>query len=120
MKPKAEKSGKTTIALKAPHLWSAETPNLYTLVAELSKSGRLIESVPVRVGFRSVEIKNKQLLVNGKPILVKGVNRHELDPDGGYVVSVDRMIQDITHNEKKTTLNAVRTCSLFPIDPSLV
>ena len=112
---KAEKSGKTTIALKAPHLWSAETPNLYTLVAELSKSGRLIESVPVRVGFRSVEIKNKQLLVNGKPILVKGVNRHELDPDGGYVVSVDRMIQDI-RIMKENNINAVRTCH-YPDDP---
>lgn len=107
--------GTTSISLKAPRLWSAEDPNLYTLVAELSKSGCHIESVPVRVGFRSVEIKDKQLCVNGKPILIKGVNRHELDPDGGYVVSVDRMIQDI-RIMKENNINAVRTCH-YPDDP---
>lgn len=111
----AASNGAAAIAMKAPKLWSAEEPNLYTLVAEISKSGRLIESVPVRVGFRSVEIKNKQLCVNGKPILIKGADRHELDPDGGYVVSVERMIQDI-RIMKENNINAVRTCH-YPDDP---
>jgi len=67
------------------------------------------------VGFRRVEIVNRQLLVNGQPILIKGVNRHEMDPDGGYVVSLDRMIQDLTIM-KQFNINAVRTCH-YPDDP---
>ena len=112
---KPTSTGSASIQVKAPKLWSAEDPNLYTLVAELSKGGKHIESVPVRVGFRSVEIKDKQLLVNGKPILIKGVNRHELDPDGGYVVSPERMLQDI-RIMKENNINAVRTCH-YPDDP---
>jgi len=105
--------------------WTAETPNLYTLVAKIlpiEKKGKKeyvlelpIEVIPVKVGFRRVEIKNSQLLVNGKPILIKGANRHEIDPDGGYVVSRERMIQDI-QIMKRLNINAVRTCH-YPDDP---
>ena len=125
--------------------WTAETPNLYTVVAkiypekvnmgkrkvpkddinafsayvedylnELTKQ-EPIEVIPIKVGFRRVEIKNSQLLVNGKPILIKGANRHEIDPDGGYVMSRERMIQDI-QIMKRLNINAVRTCH-YPDDP---
>lgn len=90
--------------------WSAENPYLYTLHIR-----RGTEHVMQKVGFRSVEIKGAQLLVNGQPILVKGANRHELDPDGGYVVSRERMIQDI-QRMKELNINAVRTCH-YPDDP---
>ena len=67
------------------------------------------------MGFRKVEIKNKQFLVNGQPVLIKGADRHEMDPDGGYVVSEERMIQDIKIM-KRLNINAVRTCH-YPDDP---
>ena len=95
--------------------WSAETPNLYTLYLTLKKGDDVLEVVKQRVGFRHIEIKGGQLLVNGQPILIKGVDRHELDPDGGYVVSVERMIQDIKIM-KQLNVNAVRTCH-YPDDP---
>ena len=95
--------------------WTAETPHLYSLVINASKGGRLLESVCRPVGFRHVEIKDGQLLLNGQPILVKGVNRHELDPVGGYMVSVERMRQDI-RIMKQLNINAVRT-SHYPNDP---
>ena len=95
--------------------WTAETPYLYNLYISLYDGDKLIECIPQRVGFRKVEIKNQQLLVNGQPVLIKGVDRHELDPDGGYVVSVDRMIQDI-QVMKQLNVNAVRTCH-YPDDP---
>ena len=91
--------------------WTAETPNLYSLVATLMPADKKSkgESVTVKIGFRRVEIKNGQLLVNGKAIYIKGANRHELDPDGGYVVSRERMIADIKEM-KRMNINAVRTC----------
>ncbi len=97
------------------HAWTAETPYLYTLLITLRQGDRVIEAVRQRVGFRHIEIAGGQLLVNGKPILIKGVNRHELDPDGGYVVSVERMVQDISIM-KRLNINAVRT-SHYPDDP---
>ena len=97
------------------HLWSAETPYLYTLEVQLLKGKKVVETATQKVGFRDVQIKNSQLLVNGKPILIKGADRHELDPDGGYVVSRERMIQDITEM-KKMNINAVRT-SHYPNNP---
>ena len=107
----------TDVTLAVPHakLWSAEVPYLYTLVATLRHKGAITEVVPVKVGMRKVEMKDGQLLVNGKAILIKGVNRHEMDPDGGYVVSRQRMIQDITLM-KRFNINAVRT-SHYPDDP---
>ena len=90
--------------------WSAELPNLYTLALSLKdKKGNVIEATTHRIGFRSIEIKNAQVLVNGQPILIKGADRHELDPDGGYVVSIERMIEDIKIM-KQLNMNAVRTC----------
>ena len=104
------------LKLENPKLWSAETPYLYTLVATLKKgAGKALDVVKQKVGFRSVEIKDAQLLVNGKPILIKGTDRHEMDPDGGYVVSRERMIQDIKIM-KSLNINAVRT-SHYPDDP---
>ena len=97
--------GHATIEVENPHKWTAETPYLYTLYASLEGSK---EVIPVKVGFRKVELKGAQLLVNGQPILIKGANRHELDPDGGYVISRKRMIQDI-QIMKQFNLNAVRT-----------
>lgn len=104
-------SGKTTakLAVNAPHKWSAETPYLYTLRATLKQGDKTLEVIPVKVGFRKIELKNAQILVNGQPVLFKGADRHELDPDGGYVLSRERMIQDI-QIMKKFNLNAVRTC----------
>ena len=98
--------GKATIEVQNPHKWTAETPYLYTLYASLEGSDEII---PVKVGFRKVELRNAQVWVNGQPILFKGANRHELDPDGGYVISRERMIQDI-QIMKQFNLNAVRTC----------
>ena len=96
--------------------WTAETPNLSTLEVTLKdRRGRVLEVVRQRIGFRRVEIKHGQLLVNGQPILIKGVNRHELDPDGGYLVSEERMRQDIAIM-KQLNINAVRT-SHYPDDP---
>ncbi|MCM1108926.1 MAG: DUF4981 domain-containing protein [Clostridium sp.] len=103
------------IDVKNPLKWTAETPNLYTLTTVLSDKNGVIESIPQRVGFRKVEIKNAQVLVNGQPVLIKGADRHELDPEGGYVVSVERMIQDIKIM-KELNMNAVRTCH-YPDDP---
>ena len=109
-------SGKvsTTIEVSSPHKWTAETPYLYTLRATLKEGGKTIEVIPVKVGFRKIELKNAQILVNGQPVLFKGADRHEMDPDGGYVVSRERMIQDI-QIMKKFNLNAVRTCH-YPDD----
>jgi len=95
--------------------WSAEVPNLYTLFITLKKNNDVLEVVKKKVGFRHIEIKGGQLLVNGQPILIKGVDRHELDPDGGYVVPVSRMIQDLKIM-KQLNINAVRT-SHYPDDP---
>ena len=95
--------------------WTAETPNLYTLQLTLKQAGKTLEVVKRKVGFRHIEIKGGQLLINGQPILIKGADRHELDPDGGYIVSVDRMIQDIKIM-KQLNINAVRTCH-YPDDP---
>lgn len=98
-----------------PMKWTAETPYLYNLYITLKNKNKVVSTTPVKVGFRKVEIKNSQLCVNGKPVLIKGVNRHEMDPDGGYVVSVERMIEDI-RIMKEHNINAVRTCH-YPDDP---
>ena len=95
--------------VKSPRQWSAEIPYLYTLYTTLKDKSDVIEVIPQKVGFRKVEIKNRQVLVNGQPVLFKGVDRHELDPDGGYVVSVEQMVKDI-QAMKELNVNAVRTC----------
>ncbi len=95
--------------------WSAELPHLYSLILSLTDGQKEVEFIPWQVGFRSVEIKNGQLLVNGKPILIKGINRHEMDPATGYHVSKERMLQDM-EVLKKFNINAVRT-SHYPNSP---
>ena len=125
-----------TMKVENPLKWTAETPHLYTLQVALArplaaakgknaakqgknaiseKSLAIVSVTPVKVGFRKVEIKNKQFLVNGQPVLIKGADRHEMDPDGGYVVSMERMIQDIKIM-KRLNIHAVRTCH-YPDDP---
>jgi len=99
-----------------PQKWTAETPHLYTLVLILKDDkGRITEVVPARIGFRRVEIKDGRLLLNGVPIRLKGVNRHEHDPFTGHVVSEESMRHDL-ELMKQNNINAVRTCH-YPNDP---
>ena len=99
-----------------PAKWSAETPNLYTLVLTLRDTkGDVIEAEHCDVGFRQIEIRDGQLLVNGQAIKLRGVNRHEIHPDTGHVVSEADMTRDIVLM-KQANLNAVRTCH-YPNDP---
>ncbi len=102
--------------IENPAKWSAETPALYTLLLTLKDGGgAVLESVAHKVGFREVEIREGQLRVNGVPVLLKGVNRHEHDPDTGHTVSRESMIRDI-RLMKRHNINAVRT-SHYPNDP---
>lgn len=105
-----EISASSSVRVTKPRKWSAETPYRYKLLLSLvDQAGRTLEVIPVTVGFRSVEIKNGDLLVNGRRLLIKGVNRHETDPDLGQVVTRERMVQDILVM-KQNNINAVRTC----------
>jgi beta-galactosidase len=105
-----------SVTIHEPLHWTAETPNLYRLVLTLKDDqGKAIESVATRFGFREVEIRDGRLLVNGVPVLLRGTNRHEHDPDHGKTVSEERMIQDIKLL-KQNNFNAVRT-SHYPDDP---
>lgn len=115
---KAGKNGAfaAQIDMQDVKLWSAESPNLYQLITKIyNAKGELTEVIPQNIGMREVEIKNAQVLVNGKAVLFKGVDRHEIDPDGGYLVSKERMEQDIKLM-KQLNVNAVRT-SHYPNDP---
>lgn len=107
---KVQGAGDKNVSLDVtnPLKWTAETPDLYQLTATLQDKEKILEAISVKVGFRKVEIKNAQLLINGKPVLIKGVNRHEMDPDFGYYVSPERMLQDI-RLMKECNVNAVRT-----------
>ena len=104
----------THFDVENPLKWTAETPNLYTVRVSMLEKGAVTEVIPVKTGFRKVEIKDSQVLVNGQPVLFKGADRHELDPDGGYVVPRERMEQDI-RVMKQFNINAVRT-SHYPND----
>lgn len=105
----------TTLEIPSVKQWTAETPWLYTLnVASSDKKGQT-EETSIKMGFRDVEIVDGQLLVNGEPVLIKGVNRHEINPYKGYVVSEADMVQDIMIM-KQLNMNAVRTCH-YPDDP---
>ncbi len=116
LKPGEEKQVELRANIKNPKKWSAEMPNLYILVISLKDSaGKIIETERCNFGFRKVEIKNGQLLVNGKAIYIKGVNRHEHDPNSGRAISLWRMEQDI-RMLKRNNINAVRT-SHYPDDP---
>jgi len=103
------KTGRISGTVQNPLKWTAETPHLYTLNITLEDSlGNVVENIRQRIGFRSVEIKNGQLLINGKPVRLRGVNRHEHDPFLGKVMTEERMLQDILLM-KKANINAVRT-----------
>ena len=105
-------SGKlnTTLSISNPAKWTAETPNLYTLVISLKHTnGDVIEATGCKVGFRTVEIKDKQLMVNGRPILVKGVNYHEHNEHTGHYVPEELMLKDF-ELWKRYNINTIRTC----------
>jgi len=115
---KAEASQQVQLqgTLNAPKLWSAETPHLYSLLVSLkNEKGELLESIRQDIGFRRVEIKNGQLLVNNKAIYIRGVNRHETSPINGHVITREEMLRDI-QLMKSLNINAVRS-SHFPNDP---
>lgn len=103
------------ISVSSPALWSAETPTLYTLKVNAMDKKGVVESTSVRFGFRTVEMRGGQLLVNGKPILIKGTDRHEMTAHGGYIITEEEMIRDI-RIMKELNVNAVRT-SHYPNDP---
>ncbi len=116
VKSDAKGSVKTVLQVENPAKWSAEEPNLYLLMVQLKDNkGKVLEAIPQKVGFRKIEQKDGQIWVNGKAVLFKGADRHELDPLTGYVVTKDRMIEDI-RILKENNLNAVRTCH-YPDDP---
>jgi len=99
-----------------PALWSAETPTLYTVLLTLKDSkGNILEAFNTKFGFRKIEIRNRQLYVNGEPVLLKGVNRHEVHPAYGKSVPLATMIRDI-ELMKQYNINTVRTCH-YPNDP---
>ncbi len=107
---------KLQLALKNPLKWTAETPNLYlALISLFDASGKLLEVIPQRVGFRSIEIKDAKLLVNGVRIMFKGVNRHEVHADFGRSIPLADMLADVLMM-KRNNINAVRT-SHYPDDP---
>ncbi len=113
---KAYYEGAIKVAVKKPLQWSSEQPNLYTLVLTLKDpQGKELEHTAIRVGFRNVQLKNRQLLINGKPVFIKGANRHDHDPDQGKTVSRENMLRDI-YLLKQFNFNAVRT-SHYPNDP---
>lgn len=101
--------------ISSPRKWSAEDPYLYQLTAALYKGDTIQEAYAVNVGFRQIEIQDAMLLVNGKQVKLKGVNRHDTHPDKGYAVSYDDMVRDITLM-KQHNINTVRT-SHYPNDP---
>jgi len=108
--PGEEKKLHLTQKVTDPLKWSAEAPNLYTLLlAEKDTSGKVLETIPWKVGFRSTEIKGGQLLVNGMPVLIRGVNRHEFDPKLGQVMTRESMLMDI-RLMKQNNINTVRAC----------
>lgn len=106
---------RTTLPVASPSIWSAETPSLYVLtVTLLDPSGREIESTACRIGFRTVEVRDRKLLINGKRVLIKGANRHEHDEKTGKTLTLQSMIRDI-ELLKRHNFNAVRT-SHYPND----
>ena len=89
--------------------WSAEQPNLYTITAEISSDSEIIETAETKIGFRTFELKDGIMCLNGKRIVFKGINRHEWNAEGGRVVTEDDMLWDIRFM-KQNNINAVRTC----------
>jgi beta-galactosidase/beta-glucuronidase len=116
IQPGKETGASATITVRAPRLWSAEEPHLYALLVNLSDaSGKTIEAVRIDCGFRKIEILDGQLFLNGRSILLQGVNRHEFHPDYGHTVPFESMLQDVMLM-KQHNINTVRT-SHYPNDP---
>ena len=104
--------------LAAPEKWSFETPALYTAVVELRRAGKTVEAVAMRIGFRKVELRDREFTLNGRAVKLRGVNRHDWNPVTGYVVDEAAMRADI-RLMKQANFNAVRT-SHYPNDPRFV
>ena len=113
--PGEEKEVSTSLPVKNPAKWTAETPNLYTTVLSLVGKGKVSEIVSARTGFRKIEIRNAVFMVNGVPVKLKGANRHENWPDTGHYVSEERMVRDL-ELLKQVNANHVRT-SHYTDDP---
>lgn len=109
LKPGEEVVVNTSFHVKNPEKWTAETPKLYTTVITLDNGKRTVETLSSRTGFRNIEIKGRLFLVNGVPIKLKGVNRHENWPDDGHAITEEQMIRDIVLI-KQANCNHVRTC----------
>ncbi|GHT42853.1 beta-galactosidase [Bacteroidia bacterium] len=116
-KAKSVGNAATTLKVNNPQKWSAETPYLYRLTATVKDNAQILEAISLKVGFRKSEMKNKQFMVNGKPVLIKGVNRHEISSDRGYYLTRGEMLRDI-QLMKEVNINAVRTCH-YPNSPFL-
>lgn len=104
-----------TESVKAPEKWSAETPNLYTLVMTIELDGKIICVKTYKVGFKKVEIKGEKIYYNGMPLMIKGVNRHDFDCDNGWAVPREIYTQDLDIM-KQNNINSIRT-SHYPDDP---
>ena len=115
VRPAADGTGACSFTVDDVKAWSAESPYLYKLTIEVSDGRRITEATAQSVGFRKVEMRDGQLLLNGKPVLIKGVNRHEMNPYRGYLLTRDDMLRDI-QIMKDLNVNAVRTCH-YPNDP---
>jgi beta-galactosidase len=116
IKPRSETTARVVLPVRAPLKWTADAPHLYTqLITLVSGTGKVVEVVPARVGFRKIEIKDARVLINGRPALFKGVNRHEHSPDTGHYVTRELMVRDL-ELMKQHNVNAVRT-SHYPNDP---
>ncbi len=118
--PASQAERRVTLSGSVPAVrpWSAETPNLYTALIELEDGdGKLLQSTPVQVGFRTVAIKDGLVTVNGKPVTIRGVNRHEHDPETFHVISRASMERDV-QLMKQNNINAIRTAH-YPNDPYL-
>jgi beta-galactosidase len=114
--PEGDTHAQLALTVKNPQLWSAEKPNLYQLVLQLEDSRTQATSfISTKTGFRSIELRGNQVLVNGKPILFKGVNRHDIDPDFGRTMSRERLLQDVILM-KLSNVNNVRTAH-YPNEP---
>lgn len=113
------KNGKTEVEISKlienPEKWSAETPNLYRLVIELKVDGESVSYKTIRFGFKKVQIVGEKILFNGQPLMIRGVNRHDFDPDNGWAVPKHRYLEDLSLM-KKANINAIRT-SHYPDDP---
>jgi len=109
LKPGEEVTVEASFRVNNPQKWTAETPKLYTMVVKIDDGANTIETLSSRTGFRSIEIKGRLFLVNGVPIKLKGVNRHENWPNDGHAVTEEQMIRDIVLI-KQANCNHVRTC----------